>query len=81
MHMRRLCGASLNFQIRVFWLVQFIGPPPQIERLILCCVTSLGESQVLICGDFNFNIIDWEANSVARDGQHVVDADIFFRFY
>ena len=35
------------------------------------------ESQILICGDFNFNVTDWEANSVARDGQHVVDAKNF----
>ena len=35
------------------------------------------ESQVLICGDFNYNEILWESNTVERDGQFTVDAGNF----
>ena len=35
------------------------------------------ESQVLICGDFNFSEIVWEENVVKSGGQHPVDASNF----
>ena len=35
------------------------------------------DSQLLICGDFNYNEILWESNTVVRDGQNVVDAENF----
>ena len=66
-------------------LVGAIYRPPNTSRdknLLLSDLVRLSElydknSQVVLCGDFNFGEIMWENNSVAGDGQHVVDAKHF----
>lgn len=55
---------------------------PRDVNNLLCDLVRLSdnydrESQVLICGDFNFGEVCWETNSVTVDGQHVVDARNF----
>ena len=49
--------------------------------LFSVCDTYSKNSQILICGDFNYGAIDWENNVVDSSGQHTVDAREFLDMY